>query len=130
MNKTWNAPELQFIHKFANLQVLASHILPENIPLELVECFQKAKELKTAIPNPVICGLTVLRYEENNPCVPQSIWPQKLSLHQLVNRGREKIMLECEKIDLQEMYSTVYGTENIHYVPLQYTQYSQIRVFQ
>lgn len=33
MNKTWNAPELQFIHKFANLQVLASHILPENTPL-------------------------------------------------------------------------------------------------
>ena len=39
-------------------------------------------------------------------------------------------MLERERIDLQGMYDTLYGAKHVDYVPLQYKQFNQIRVFQ
>ena len=35
MQKSWNASELQLIHKFSNLQTLAADILPQGSPLQL-----------------------------------------------------------------------------------------------
>ena len=69
MNKTWNAPEVQLIHKFANLQSLAAATLPNNTSLELVKCFQQARE--TVLPNPVISGISVFQYEQNILCPPK-----------------------------------------------------------
>ena len=102
MNKTWHAPELQLIHKFANRQILAAATLPENTPVELVKCFQQAKDYKTALPNPVISGFSVLQYKQNILCLPQNICSQQLPHHQLVNPGREKLMVKWERMDLQQ----------------------------
>ena len=44
MQKSWNAPEVQLIHKFSNLQMLAAIDLPEDSPEELVQCFKRIKE--------------------------------------------------------------------------------------
>ena len=130
MKKSWYAPELQLIHKFCNLQSLVGADLPENTPLELMKCFEQAKDYKTALPNPVISGAFVLHYEGNILCSPKNTCALKLTHHQLVQPGREKFMMESERTDLQEMYNILYGAEHVDHVPLQHTQFHQIRVFE
>ena len=50
MKKLWHAPELQLVHKFYNLQNMAAVVLPENIPKELVQCFQQIKRIQNSTP--------------------------------------------------------------------------------
>ena len=63
MKKSWHAPEKQLIHKFTKLQTIAAATLPPNLPKELVQVFTQAKESKTVLPDPIISGLTMLKYE-------------------------------------------------------------------
>jgi len=65
MKRSWHAPELQLIHKFNNLQTLAGLIVPENTPTELAHCFQVVREYKTALPDLIISGLSLLHYERS-----------------------------------------------------------------
>ena len=119
------APELQLIHKFANLHILASHTVPESTPVEFVKCFQQVKEYEAVVPNPILSGMTVLQYYQRNiVCLSPYLCPLKLPQCEMINPGRQKIMSERERIDLQG-----YGAEHVDYVPLQYTQFNQIRVF-
>ena len=121
---------IQLLHKFSNLQNMAAVVLPENIPKELVQCFQQIKEYKTALPDSVIPGLSVLNYEQYILCQPKEICSLKLSLNKPVPPGREKFLTDVERNDLQEMYKILYGNENVKHVPLRYTQFHQVRVFE
>ena len=127
MKKSWHAPEQQLIHKFSNLQTLAATVLPPDLPLELVQIFTQAKECETALPDPVISGLVVLKYEHNLMCLPQEICAIKQSFQYLVPPGREKYMLDNQRQDLSLMYRVIY--ENVVHVPLRYTEFNQIKVF-
>ena len=127
MKKSWHAPEQQLIHKFSNLQTLAATVLPPDLPLELVQIFTQAKECETALPDPVISGLVVLKYEHNLMCLPQEICAIKQSFQYLVPPGCEKYMLDNQRQDLSLMYRVIY--ENVVHVPLRYTEFNQIKVF-
>ena len=59
MKKSWHAPEQQLIHKFSNLQRLASTILPPDLPQELIQIFTQAKEYRTALRDSIISSLIV-----------------------------------------------------------------------
>ena len=63
MKKSWHAPEKQLIHKFTKLQTIAAATLPPDLPEELVQDFTQAKESKTLLPDPIISGLAMLKYE-------------------------------------------------------------------
>ena len=73
MQKSWNAPELQLIHKFSNLQTLAVVIVPQDSPLQLVSCLQRVREHETALPDLVIDSLSVLKYEYYMLCHLENI---------------------------------------------------------
>ena len=122
MQKSWNAPEVQLIHKFSNLKMLAAINLPEDSPEELVQ------EYKIALPNPVD-NLSVVRYEQYTMCLPHRICALLLPCHHPVPPGREKFMMEGEKVALSEMYSAIYGSQNVDHVPLCYTQFLQVKTF-
>ena len=130
MKMSWHSPEVQLIHKFTNLQSLAAVILPENIPGELMHCFQQAKDYKTAVPDPVIVSLAVLNSERYMMCLPQDICALKLPCHCLCMPGREKFMIECDREALLKMYTALYGAENVDHVPLRYTQFIQVQIFE
>lgn len=130
MKKSWHAPEVQLIHKFHNLQLLASVILPDDSPDELLHCFQNAKDYRTSLPSPVIDTFSVLKYEQNLFCPPQRISAHKLDIHYPVPPGREKFMTEAHQEALLQMYSALYGADNINHVPLRYTEFKQVRVLE
>ena len=96
--------QLQLNHKFNNLQTLAGLIVPENTPTELAHCFQVVREYKTALPDLIISGLSLLHYERNIMCSTNAFCALKLVNHQLIQPGREKLMPEFERTDLQQMY--------------------------
>ena len=50
MKKSWHTPEVQLLQKFSNLQTMAAVVLPENIPKELVQCFQQIKRIQNSTP--------------------------------------------------------------------------------
>ena len=142
---------------------MAAVVLPENIPKELVQCFQQLKEYKTALPDFVISGLSVLNFEQYILCQPKEICSLKLGLHKPVPPSREKFLTDVERNYLEEMYiytsmksrtarssvviavwphltsilttqltiygRCLYGDENIKHVPLRYTQFHQVCVF-
>ena len=62
---SWHAPEVQLIHKFASLQTLPGVVVPEDAPVQLLQCFSQAKEYKTALPHPVIDSVSVLKYRNS-----------------------------------------------------------------
>ena len=127
MQKSWHAPEIQLIHKFSNLQILAAIELPEDSPEEMVQCIKKIKENKAALPDPVTDNLSFIRYEQYTICRPDELCALLLSCH---HPGREKFMMECEKQALVEMYHTIYCPQNVEHVPLRYTQFLQIQTFE
>lgn len=86
------------------------------------------KETKTAIPD-AIDGLNVLAYEQNKLCVPKSICATKFSFHHPVIPGREKYLTEEAREALAEMYSTIYGAQNVH-VPLYYEEFCEVKLCQ
>ena len=104
MNKSWSAPEQQLIHKFHNLQMLASVILPDNTPNELVCCFQNAKDYRTSLPDVIINSIYVLQYEQNIFCLPQNIKAHKHDFHYPVVPGKETLMTEPHREALRQMY--------------------------
>ena len=61
IQKSWQAPEIQLIHKFTSLQTLVSIELPSGVPQVFRQCFTLMKETKTAIRD-AIDGLDVLAY--------------------------------------------------------------------
>ena len=69
MQKSWKAPEQQLIHKFSNLQTLASVDLSQTIPPDLCRCFTQMKKAKTALPDTAIDGVAFFKYEEKNYAV-------------------------------------------------------------
>ena len=129
MQKSWQAPEVQLIHKFSNLQTLASIDLPESIPSDLRHCFMQLREAKTAVPDPVADSLSVLEYERNKLCYPKKICAIKLSFHHLVPPGREKYLSEEARGTLTGMYSEIYGVENVLHAPLQYQEFCEVKIF-
>ena len=60
---SWHAPEVLLTHKFASLQTLAGVVLPENAPVQFLQCFDQAKKYKTALPHPIIDSASGLKYE-------------------------------------------------------------------
>ena len=130
MKKSWHAPEQQLIHKFSNLQTLASTILPSDLPQELVQIFTQAKEYRTALPDPIISGLTVLSYEQNLMCFPKEICAVKQCYQHVVPPGHEKFMMEHQRKDLTQMYHAIYGAENVVHIPLRCTEYNQIKALE
>ena len=130
MKMSWHAPELQLLHKFSSIQSLASVTLPVDVPSELVDCFQAAKDHRTALPDAVFNGCAILKYEQNMMCQLQDVCALKLPFQHLIPPGREKFMMESEKENLMQMYIGLYGSGNIIHVPLRYTQYSLIKVFE
>ena len=129
MKKTWNAPERQLIHKFCNLQNLAGVSIPANSPHELVQCFSQVKECRMALPDPAINNQVVLEYEQNIFCSPSEISTIKHTFHYPFPPGKEKFMMEIDRELLKEMYNAIYGEDHIDHVPLRYTHYNQIRIF-
>ena len=83
--------------------MLAAIDLPEDSPEELIQCFIRIKEYKTALPNPVD-NLSVVKYEQYTMCLPHRICALLLPCHHPVPPGREKFMMEGEKVALSEMY--------------------------
>ena len=129
MQKSWQTPEIQLIHKFTSLQTLVSIELPSGVPQVFRQCFTQMKETKTAIPD-AMDGLDVLAYEQNKLCVPKSICATKLCFHHPVIPGREKYLTEEARDALAEMYSTIYGAQNVLHVPLYYEEFREVKLFQ
>ena len=123
MKKSWHAPEQQLIHKFSNLQTLASTILPSDLPQERVQIFTQAR---TALPDPIISGLTVLSCEQNLMCFPK----EKQCFQHVVPPVREKFMIDHQRKDLTQMYHAIYVAENVVHIPLRCTEYNQIKVLE
>ena len=130
MKMSWHAPEVQLIHKFSSLQTLAGVVLPEGAPVQLLQCFNQAKEYKTALPDPVIDGVSVLKYEQHLMCLPKDTCALQLPFQHLVPPGRERFMMDFEREALVQMYSAIYDVENVQHVPLRYVQFRQIRIFE
>ena len=129
MQKSWQAPELQLIYKFSNLQSLASVELSQAIPPELCQCFTQMKQAKTALPDTTIDGVAFLKYEENLLCYPKHVCAARLPFHHPIPPGREKYLPEEARELLTEMYSVLYGLEKVVHVPLRYEQFHSVEVF-
>ena len=97
MKISWHAPEVQLIHKFSSLQALAGAVLPEDAPVQLLQCFNQAKEYKTALPDPDIDSVSVLKYEQHFMCLPKDICALQLPFHHPVPPGRERFMMDFER---------------------------------
>ena len=119
MKKSWHAPEKQLIHKFTKLRSIAAATLPPNLLEELAQLFTQAKESKTVLPDPIICGLTVLMYESCLMCLPSEVSAIKQSFQHIIPPGREKFMMHHQREDLTKMYQALYGHQNVLHVPLQ-----------
>ena len=78
IQKSWKAPELQLIHKFSNLQTLASVDLSQTIQAALCHCFTEMKKAKTALPDTAIDGVAVFKYKENMLCSPNYVCAVRL----------------------------------------------------
>ena len=130
MKKTWNSPESQLIHKFSNLQAFTGVTLPQSASPELIHCFIAMRDSKSALPDPIVIdGYAVRNYEMNISCPAADICMLKMDFHSVSLPGREKFMTEVQKDLLTEMYATVYGSENVHYIPLRHVQFHQVYVF-
>ena len=130
MKKTWNSPESQLIHKFSNLQAFTGVTLPQSASPELIHCFTAMRDSKSALPDPIVMdGYAVRNYEMNISCPAADICMLKMDFHSVSLPGREKFMTEVQKDLLTEMYATVYGSENVHYIPLRHVQFHQVYVF-
>lgn len=130
MNRSWRAPEQQLIHKFNNFQMLSAVELPDGTPTELLNCFQQARHQKNSLPDVVTNSSFMLEYEKNLFCSPDTVSATKHDLHQLIPPGREKILCETDRQHLHSMYMTIYGNADcITHVPLKYTRYSKLRIF-
>ena len=117
MKKSWHAPEQQLIHKFSNLQTLASTVLPPNLPLELSQVFTQVKQYKTALPDAIISGLIVFKYEQNLMYLPHEVSAVKECFQHMVPPGREKYIKNHQRQDLMQMYCAIYGIESVVHVP-------------
>lgn len=126
MQKTWQSPEIQLVHKFSKLQTLSSFDLPQGIPKELQDCFS---QMKLSLPDSVLDGLAVMKYEQNMLCLVSDICSSKLPHHRPIPPGHEKYMREEVRDTLSEMYAAIYGFENVVHVPLQYTEFHDVQVF-
>ena len=60
-------------------------------------------------------------------CLPQEMCVIKQSFQYLVPPVRGKYMLDNQRHDLSLMYRAIY--ENVVHVPLRYTEFNQIKVF-
>ena len=129
MQKSWKAPELQLIHKFSNLQTLASVDLSQAIPAALCHCFTEMKKAKTALPDTAIDGVAIFKYEENMLCCPNNVCAARLPFHHPILPGHEKYLPEEARDVLTEMYSVLYGSENVVHVPLRYEEFRSVEVF-
>lgn len=129
MKKSWKAPEVQLIHKFNDLQTLASIELPATIPKELQQCFMQTRKARIALPDIVINSLSVLKYEDNMLCSVQQVCAAKLDFQQLIPPGKEKLFSEDSRDLLREMYDAIYGKEKVLQVPLHYQEYREIKIF-
>lgn len=109
MKKSWKAPEIQLIHKFNDLQTLASSDLPATILVELRQCFAQMKQARTVLPDSIIDNMSVLKYEDNILCSASEICAVKLDFQQPVPPGLEKCFTEDYRDVLSEMYHAIYG---------------------
>ena len=98
-------------------------------PLELRACFTQMKTSKTSLPVPIMDGLAIMTYEENLMCLASDVCAIRLPYHEPVPPGREKYMREEVRDMLKEMYDILYGIENVVHVPLQYVEFSNVKVF-
>ena len=85
--------------------MLAGIVLLEDAPIQLVHCFNQAKGCKTALPDPVIDSLSVLKYEQHMMCLQEHICALQLPFHHPVPPGWEKFMMEVDRETLVQMYS-------------------------
>ena len=68
MKISWHAPEVQLICKFFGLQAFTGVVLPEDAPVQLLQCFNQVKEYKTDFPDPVIGSVSILKCERHLTC--------------------------------------------------------------
>ena len=131
MKKSWQSPESQLVHKFNNLQTLASLELPKETPIELRQCFLQMKAVKTSLPDSTIDGLMVMTYEKNMLFSIRNniLCSTRLSCHLPLPPGHEKYMEEEVKYTLHEMYATLYGDDNVIHVPLRYEEFREVNIF-
>ncbi len=81
---------MQLIHKFNDLQTLASIELPVTVPKELKQCFTQTRKLELLSLTFVINSLSVLKYENNMLCSVQQVCAVKLDFQQPIPPGKEK----------------------------------------
>ena len=81
MQKTWHAPEVQLLHKIANLQNLLYLDTPPDAPSIVSETFVQLKSVKVTQVQEVIDPLTIYNYERGLFCNPYFVCSLKTSQH-------------------------------------------------
>ena len=130
MQMSWKAPEIQLIHKFSNLQALVTTQHMQTLPIELQECFVKMKQEKMAVPVAITDSSLVLKYESNTLCVADEVCAKKYAFQTPLSPRREKYFTEASRDALSNMYTAIYGKENVVKVPLRYEEFYQLQVLQ
>ena len=62
-------------------------------------------------------------------CLASDVCPIKIPYQEPVPPGHEKYMREEVRDMLKEMYDVLYGMDNVVHIPIEYVQFSNIKIF-
>ena len=128
MQKTWQAPELQLIHKILNLQSIIYLETPDSAPSTILKAFEKLKNQKLTEAQEIIDPLVISRSEETFFSSPFLVSALKTVHHTPLHPVCEKYFSEVEQQQLKDMYAALYGLYRIEYIPLYHQRFNQIKI--
>ena len=104
--------------------------LPLDTPSVVSAAFEQLRSSKITQAQDVyiVDPLAMSNYEKNSFCSPSLLCALKTPHQVPLQPIREKYFTQTEQNHLKEMYEVLYGSEQVSYVPLQYNEFSKMKV--